>query len=34
MYLSHMKGCGVAVIQAHTGEMFGCDLCVLLHVSP
>lgn len=33
-YLSHMNGCGVAVIQTHAGEMFGRDLRVLLHVRP
>lgn len=33
-HLSHMQWCGMAVVQAYTTEVFGCYLCVLLHVLP
>lgn len=34
MYLSHVQGGGVTVVQADSREVLGCDLCVLLHVGP
>lgn len=29
-----MQWSGMAVVQPHATEVFGCDLCVLLHVRP